>query len=165
MPHFLTDTVVGWLPAFSRPSVAQVVLDSWRFLIERGRIVLYGYVVMENHVHWIASAEDLSAEIQSFKSYTTKGIIESLDDEQATRLLSELKRRRAGHKRSNMYQFWQDGNHPEEIVGDEMMRTKLEYVHDNPVRRGYVDEPIHWRYSSARDYAGIEGLIPVSIDW
>ena len=33
--------------------------------------------------------------------------------------------------------------------------------HLNPVKRGYVDTPEHWRYSSARNYAGLEGLIEI----
>ncbi len=45
------------------------------------------------------------------------------------------------------------------------MRQKLDYMHFNPVERGYVDDPIHWRYSSARNYAGIEGLLDVTTEW
>jgi len=37
------------------------------------------------------------------------------------------------------------------------MVEKINYLHNNPIKRGYVDEAIHWRYSSARDYNGIEG--------
>jgi putative transposase len=37
-PHFLTDTIVGWLPIFSRPEAAQIVLDSLRFLQELKRL-------------------------------------------------------------------------------------------------------------------------------
>ena len=44
-----------------------------------------------------------------------------------------------------------------------MLRQKIEYIHQNPVRRGYVDEPTHWRYSSARNYVGEPGLAPVTI--
>jgi putative transposase len=36
------------------------------------------------------------------------------------------------------------------------MLQKLEYMHNNPVRRGYVDDPMHWRYSSARDYCPVK---------
>ena len=43
--------------------------------------------------------------------------------------------------------------------GEKMMKQKLEYMHYNPVKRGYVDEPIHWRYSSARNYAEEEGSL------
>ena len=46
-----------------------------------------------------------------------------------------------------------------------MMEQKLEYIHWNPVKRGYVDDPTHWRYSSARNYAGMPSLISVVTDW
>ncbi|MGH8554076.1 MAG: hypothetical protein ACREUD_00610 [Gammaproteobacteria bacterium] len=46
-----------------------------------------------------------------------------------------------------------------------MMRQKLDDIHQNPVKRGYVDQPEHWRYSSARNYAGQEGLIEVERVW
>ena len=46
-----------------------------------------------------------------------------------------------------------------------MMRQKLEYIHDNPVKRGYVDRPEYWRYSSARKYAGDDALIRVTTRW
>ena len=40
-----------------------------------------------------------------------------------------------------------------------MMWQKIEYIHNNPVLRGFVDDPLHWRWSSARDYARQLGLI------
>ncbi|MEJ2304415.1 MAG: hypothetical protein P8Y14_23050 [Anaerolineales bacterium] len=46
-----------------------------------------------------------------------------------------------------------------------MMHQKIEYIHHNPVRRGYVDESEHWRYSSARNYAGMVGLLEVTQEW
>ena len=61
--HFLTCTVVGWLPVFTRPETVQVLLDSWQFLQDQGRLVLLGYVVLENHVHFIASSENLAKEV------------------------------------------------------------------------------------------------------
>ncbi len=46
-----------------------------------------------------------------------------------------------------------------------MLIQKIEYIHNNPIRRGYVDEPKHWRYSSAGDYEGLKGLLDVETDW
>jgi hypothetical protein len=46
-----------------------------------------------------------------------------------------------------------------------VLRQKLDYIHQNPVKRGYVDSPEHWRYSSARNYAGQVGLIEVFTAW
>lgn len=57
------------------------------------------------------------------------------------------------------------GVHPELIQNEEMMRQKIEYIHLNPVKRGYVDNAEHWRYSSARDYLGQAGLIEVCRQW
>jgi len=47
------------------------------------------------------------------------------------------------------------------MQSDEMMRQKIVYIHYNSVKRGYVDQAEHWRYSSARNYAGKEGLLEV----
>lgn len=69
------------------------------------------------------------------------------------------------HKKDRRYQVWQEGSHPQEIQDWDMMRQKLDYIHQNPVARGYVDLPEHWRYSSARNYMGEEGLIDVFKDW
>ena len=45
------------------------------------------------------------------------------------------------------------------------MIEKIEYIHNNPVKRGYVDEPHHWRYSSARDYQGDRELLEIERMW
>jgi hypothetical protein len=60
---------------------------------------------------------------------------------------------------------WQEGGKPKQVQNDEMMRQKIEYIRRNPVERGFVDDPLDWRWSSARDYAGQPGLIDVVTDW
>jgi len=69
------------------------------------------------------------------------------------------------HKTESDYQAWEEGSHPQLIETDAVMRQKLDYIHQNPVKRGYVDLPEHWRYSSARNYAGLAGLIEVEKSW
>ncbi len=165
-PHFLTCTIVAWQAVFTRPQTVQIVLDSWKFLQENGRLKLYGYVILENHLHLVAQAEDLVKEIGDFKSYTARRIIDYLREQGAKTLLQELEFYKLRHRGdSQQYQLWQEGSHPQLIQGDEMLRQKIEYMHNNPVKRGYVDEPVHWRYSSARNYAGLPGLIDVMRDW
>jgi hypothetical protein len=61
-PHFLTCTVVNWLPLFSNPALVEILLDSWRFLHDQGRLTLYAYVIMENHLHLVGAAEQQSGE-------------------------------------------------------------------------------------------------------
>lgn len=164
-PHFLTVTVVNWIPLFSSPNLAQILLDSLCFLQTEGRLLLYAYVILENHPHLIASAPDLSKQIGTFKSYTARQMIDFLVAHQAMNVLEQLAWHKLRHKHDRDYQLWQEGSHPELIQGEVMMRQKITYIHNNPVQRGYVDLPVHWRYSSARNYEGVEGLIPVTTVW
>ena len=122
---------------------------------------LYGYVVLENHIHFVPQADRLDKCLASFKSYTAKRIISQLQDQQAEYLLTRLHFLRLAHKTDREYQFWQEGSHAELVLSDEMMREKLEYIHANPVKRGYVDRAEQWRYSSARSYAGESGLLEI----
>ena len=163
--HFLTCTIVGWLPVFSRAEAAQIILDSWRFLQEHDRLTLYGYVIMENHVHFIASGDDLAREAGDFKSFTARQIIDLLETRKDSSMLELLRMLRAPHKADRVHQLWREESHPQEVFSPDVMRQKLEYMHNNPVRRGYVDDPVHWRHSSARNYAGLEGLIHVNMEW
>jgi hypothetical protein len=89
-PHFLTCTVVGWLPVFTRPETVEIVLNSWRFLQAQQRLVIYGYVILENHLHLIASAEDLGKEIGDSKSFTARNIIDFLEERKVYFLLKQL---------------------------------------------------------------------------
>lgn len=95
-------------------------------------------MILENHLHFIAQVE---------------------------RLLQRLGFSKRAHKIDREYQFWQEGVHAELIFNEIILRQKLEYIYFNPVKRGYVDNLEHWRYSSARNYAGLEGLIAVYKDW
>src|SRR5204863_9195609 len=103
--------------------------------------------------------------MKSFKMYSARAIIELLESHGAEVLLRQLRAQKLRHKIKSEYQVWQEGSQPKQIQNDDMMRQKLEYMHNNPVQRGYVDEPVHWRHSSARNYAGQPGLFPVRAEW
>jgi len=164
LPHFVTCTVLHWIPVFTRPVTVDILLDSLSFLIKDG-LKVYAYVILENHLHLVAQSNDLNRDIARFKSYTSKQLLEYLAENNISQILQQLAFYKKAHKDDRGYQFWQEGCHPEWIQNDEMMRQKIEYVHKNPVKRGYVELPEHWRYSSARDYAGQAGLLEVSKAW
>ena len=161
-PQFITGTLVNWIPLFSNPSITTILLNSLSYLQKNNRLIIYAYVIMENHFHLIASSKQLSKEIGIFKSFTARKIIDFLKEENYKSIPKQLNYYKLKHKHDRHYQVWQEGSHPELIWSDEMMIQKIEYIHYNPVKRGYVDEPEHWRYSSARNYAGLEGLLEVT---
>jgi putative transposase len=124
-----------------------------------------GYVVLENHVHFIASAENLAEEVGDFKSYTARRIIDHLSERHVRTLLDGMAYHKVRHKTDRLFQLWQEGSQPKTIETEAMLRQKLEYIHNNPVKRGDVSDPPHWRYSSARKYARMESLVAVTTDW
>jgi len=164
-PHFLTCTVLNWIPLFTRPQTSDIILDALRHRQEEGEWKVYGYVILENHIHMIVQSGNLSQELPRFKSFTARKLIDHLTEHHAEHLLRQLAFFRKRHKQDRDYQLWEEGSHPQMIEKEEVLRQKLEYIHQNPVKRGYVDEAAHWRYSSARNYAGLPGLIPVYREW
>ena len=76
--YFITCTIVGWLPVFTRPETVQILYDSWRFLQDNGRLTVHGYVILDNHLHMVASSPDISKEIGDFKSFTARQIVDHL---------------------------------------------------------------------------------------
>ena len=160
-PHFLTCTVVEWLPVFTRPDAVQIILDSWSYQRANDGLQLFGYVILENHLHFVAQAPRLDKCLHGFKSFTATQLIELLKTHHADHLLARLRFAKQAHKHDREYQFWQEGSHAEMIFSESVMREKLEYIHQNPVKRGYVDLPEQWRYSSARNYQGQPGLIGI----
>ncbi len=163
-PHFLTCTALQWLPLFAQPANARILLDSLEYLQSEAGLTLYGYVILENHCHLLGRSPDMGKTMASFKSYTAGAIVKRLSERHSP-VLELLAFHKARHKTDREHQVWQEGSHPEQIEGEAMMLQKLEYIHNNPVARGYVDDPVHWRYSSARNYAGMAGLIEVTTQW
>jgi putative transposase len=164
-PHFLTCTVINWMPLFTRPQTVDIIISALKYRQEDQDWKIYGYVILENHLHLIVQAENLISELPRFKSYTARQLIDYLKECRAERLLKQMAFFRKAHKQDRDYQCWEEGSHPQLIQNEQILRQKLDYIHFNPVKRGYIDEPNHWRYSSARDYAGLTGLLPVYKDW
>ncbi len=156
-------TVLEWLQVFTRPETVQIILNCWRYQRKHESLILYGFVILENHLHFIAQAKDLNKCVNSFKSYTARQIIAHLQAQRVKRLLAHLHFFKRAHKTGREYLFWQEGVHPEQVFSEAMMREKLDYIHANPVKRGYVSLAEHWRYSSAGNYAGLESLIDIDL--
>lgn len=122
--------------------------------------------MLENHIHLIAQSENISKDIARFKAFTAKKIIAYLTERNAKTILDQFKYYKKSYKgEDRKIQLWQEGVYPQMILDEVMMCQKVDYIHQNPVKRGFIDEATDWRYSSARNYASLLGLIDVCIDW
>ena len=107
-------------------------------------------------MHLILRSEtgNLSDTIRDFKRFTSRNIMRDVtenDTESRKDWLNVVfKYHGKYNKRVDEKQFWTHENHAIELVSNEMMDVKLNYIHENPVRAGWVEEPEHYLYSSAR---------------
>jgi REP element-mobilizing transposase RayT len=162
-PYFITCSVAEGISLFANPSITEILLQSIDYLQTQKQLTVYAYVVMHNHVHMIVKGDNLADEIRKFKSFTARSAIDFLKQHRKTFLLSQLKAYKLSHHKDSEYQVWQEGVHPKQISTADMMRQKIEYIHFNPVKAGFIDSPLYWRYSSVHNYKGNSGIIPVTL--
>jgi len=123
---------------------------------------------MSSHVHLIISTEkgNLSDIMRDLKRHTSKTILktieENLQESRREWMLWMFKRAGKHNINNEVYQFWQQNNHPIELSTNEMIDQRLDYLHNNPVEAGCVEYPPDYYYSSARNYyTDQKGLVPL----
>ena len=152
--HFLTFTVYQFVDVFTRQLYIDILLDSIKHCQKAKGLRVYGWVIMTNHSHFIfdSTGENLSDIIRDMKKFTSKKIfseIENNNQESRKRWLLWLLK-----KEDNIW-FWEEGYHGEEIWTKAFFDTKLNYIHQNPVKAGWVEKEEEYLMSSAGDYFGI----------
>jgi REP element-mobilizing transposase RayT len=164
--YYFTFQIVYWIDLFSRKRYSDIVVENLNHCIEKKGMIIYGYVIMSNHIHLLIQSEnkDLSSLIRDFKKYTTARLLFSIQNEPESRrewMLKLFSHAASQHKRNVHYQIWTHENHAEEIFSPQFTLQKIQYIHDNPVRAGIVKKPEDFVYSSASAYAGEKGLVNV----
>ncbi|MEW6469699.1 MAG: transposase [Bacteroidota bacterium] len=166
--HFVTFQVVQWADLFTRKIYRDIVIDSLKYCQANKGLEIYAYVIMSNHIHLMVRSdkEDLSGTIRDLKRHTSKQIILALEDNSESRrewLRMIFRYAAKGHSRNKEYQVWTHENHAEHIFSQKFIEQKITYIHYNPVRAGIVERPEDYLYSSARNYAGLEGLLDAEL--
>ena len=161
-PYFITSSCSQGISFLADPEIAHIVLESLTYVQKEFKVSLYAYVIMHNHIHCIMMGEDISSTIKKFKSYTARRIVDYLNAGGHKLLLKKL-RITDSENGEHRYRVWQEGFHPKQISNNSVMIQKVNYIHYNPVKSGFVDNTVDWRYSSSRNYEHIESLIPVTL--
>jgi REP element-mobilizing transposase RayT len=123
---------------------------------------------MSNHVHLVASVDEghaISAFVRDCKKFTAKRIVESIQnsgvESRKDWILHQFKYYASRHTRNEHYQLWEHDNHFIELFSPDVTQQKIDYVHQNPVRAGLVYRAEDYIYSSASNYAEIDGIIDI----
>jgi len=169
--YFLTFTVVDWLYVFSKKEHKLELVNSMNYCIKEKGLIVYSWVLMNNHMHVIWEAKtgyQLSAIIRDYKKFTAKLILKMIEegsDSDKDKILYKFESAGKKLNRISKYKFWQDSNHAIYLSDQDtkIMDQKLNYIHDNPVKALLVDNPEEYFFSSAIDYAGGNGLAEVTL--
>ena len=158
LPHFITFTCYRRQSFLNTPAVC----DAFLRVLERTRLrydfLIYGFVVMPNHVHLLISEP---------KQGTIATVIQSLKIAYARYAKTHICQHKAdmGHK-IQPSPFWQRRYYDRNVRDNEEFIAALKYIYRNPVKRGLVEKPDDWPWSSYRHYAFDEqAIVAIESPW
>ena len=88
--YFITSTIIEWIPVFTKKEYFDIIVQSLSYCRQTKGLKLFTYVVMDNHVHLIVSAHNISLIMKDFKSYTAREIIKTAQTDDRKWLLNQL---------------------------------------------------------------------------
>ena len=144
------------------------MLDSWNFCMEKKGLEIYGWCIMPSHIHLIIGThgdkmEHIMRDMKRHTSEELRKVISNHPGESRREWLLEIMETAGKNNPNNIgFQLWQQHNNPIELFDSKIAWQKLSYIHENPVKAGFVEKPEEWLYSSARNYYGMKGLIEIS---
>jgi REP element-mobilizing transposase RayT len=157
--YYITFTVVEWLPVFIDESACRIVTDSLNYCIRNKFLGVNAYVIMPTHLHAILfdiqfNSERLKHTLDDMRKFTGRLLVEHAALH-LPKVYMEVLKENAGKDRQ--HRFWQPTQHPVGLLTEIVWRQKLDYLHDNPCRKGLVKSPQEWWFSSARYWLDGEG--------
>jgi putative transposase len=162
--HELTFTCHNGLPLLSKDRTCEWLADAINRYSRRDNIHVWAYVFMPNHVHLLVwpAQEEYKIEVYG------KSIKQSVA-RKATIYLRKNKPEELNtfHAVGNQpgYRFWLDGGgYDRNMESGPVIINSVNYIHANPLRKGLVEYPSDWRWSSAADWEGVRKG-PVKLDW
>lgn len=140
--YFVTPTIWNWYYIFDRHDRWQILADSLSYCQAKKGLKIFGYVFMLNHLHMIIKSPDIAGFLRDFKQFTSHKLKENIAK-------TEPKVLELFVDETKNYNFWKQDNQPKIIENEAFALQKLNYIHNNPVVKGYVTRPEHWKWSSA----------------
>ena len=169
--YFIGTAVVYWIDIFTRTEYKDILTNSLAYCQKEKGLIIYAYVIMSNHFHLIIGKQESSENtlpdiVPDLKKYTAMRLIKTIrENPQESRREWIMEMFRTAGKRNSQntqFQFWQQNNQPTLLATNERINSALNYIHENPVKTGWVTEPEEYLYSSARNYNGKERQLKIT---
>jgi len=144
---YTTCTIIEWYDLLIEERNVEVILSSFRFHVNQGRIIIYGFVIMPNHFHILYEVVSpfFNSNIkQSLQGFTSKELLKSMSKDEKYMFCVEKSNRR--------FQIWKSPSLSVPIFSDKFIFQKLNYIHNNPKKAGLVKDNFDYRLCSYRSY-------------
>ena len=128
--YFITSNVAGKRPWLTSPR-REIVIESLKWSRDNRRIWLLGYVILDDHFHTLFMLRE---------SFVLSKVMMSLK-----RHVARAANRLAGREG----EFWQEGYHDHAVRDEVDFWARFHYMHNNPVRRGWVEKAEDYLWSTA----------------
>ncbi len=153
--YFVTTKAERHAHVFKRESIIRIILNSLHFLRTSGRMKLFIFVIMPNHIHLIGKFNreyTPSDMMRDFKRHTARQIIRQLQAENKDASLDVLQRLNKDVRQD--FKVWEDSFDARDIFSVEFLEQKMNYIHHNPCQPHWklAKMPEEYPWSSARFY-------------
>ncbi len=149
-PQFYTATIKDWKMLLRPEKYKVIIIESLQYLVKAERVIIYGYVIMDNHIHiiWkptkLYSLKHTQLSFMKFTAQRIKRDLETNHKEVLKYFLVEAKDR--------TYQFWKRNPLCVDLYSDKIIEQKLKYIHENPVKANMSITEGGYKFSSASFY-------------
>jgi len=153
--YFVTLTVIDWIDVFTRRQYNDYLIENLAWNQQNKNLHIYAYVIMTNHIHMVANVPEgsLSNVLRDFKTFTSKGlykmISENTQESRRDWILRAFQQAGKYNPLNINHQFWQNGSYPVLLYSPAVIDQKINYIHENPVKAGFVGSAHEFWYSSA----------------
>ncbi|MEO6611849.1 MAG: transposase [Chitinophagaceae bacterium] len=150
--YFWTATIKDWKHLLKKEEYKDVIINSWQYLTGIGKIDVFAFVIMPNHLHaiWRINEQNGKESPQgSFLKYTAHQFKKMLHEE-SKNLLNPFRVKAANKE----HEFWQRDSLAFPLYKRKIALQKLKYIHNNPLAEHWqlAQDPCDYKYSSARYY-------------
>lgn len=147
--YFWTASINKWQNLLEKDVFKEKIIGSLEYLSQAGKIDVFAFVIMPNHIHliWRINEDNGKESSQgSFLKYTAHEFKKILPQDELENYAVE-----ASNKR---YEFWQRDPLAVHLYSKSVAYQKLDYLHGNPVSRKWrlVDNTCGYKFSTARFY-------------
>ncbi|HEY3131943.1 MAG TPA: transposase [Acidobacteriota bacterium] len=150
---YLTSVTKDRLPVFRTDAVKTIVCAALDEARKSAGFALLAYVIMLDHLHWITDSERTASDVLKFvNGIASRRVIDYLKEQGYVSSLEKL--RHCERARRYRYSLWQHHPNARLLPTENVLWRRVHYTHNNPVRAGFVDKAVDYRWSSVRCWNG-----------